>query len=103
MNILYITHTHIIKALFTTVKKVISFKVVTPLPDFSGLSFFSCLFRTAPAAYGGSQATHSHSNAGSEPCLKLHHSSRQHRILNPLSEARDGTCVLLDARLVHEL
>ena len=24
----------------------------------------------------------------------LHHSSRQHQILNPLSEARDGTCIL---------
>ena len=41
---------------------------------------FICLFRTAPAAYGGSQArgpigavatglSQSHSNAGSEPCL----------------------------------
>ena len=27
----------------------------------------------------------------------LHHSSRQHQILNPLSEARDGTRVLMDA------
>jgi len=26
----------------------------------------------------------------------LHHSSWQHRILNPLSEARDQTCVLMD-------
>ena len=26
----------------------------------------------------------------------LHHSSRQHQILNPLSEARDGTGVLMD-------
>ena len=42
--------------------------------------FGSCLFRAASAAYGGSQARglmgavasslhHSHSNAGSEPCL----------------------------------
>ena len=27
----------------------------------------------------------------------LHHNSRQHRILNPLSEARDRTCILIDA------
>ena len=27
---------------------------------------------------------------------KLHHSSWQHRIFNPLSEARDGTCNLMD-------
>ena len=51
---------------------------------------------TAPAAYGGSQPRgpigaidaglrQSHSNAGS--VCDLHHSSQQHRILNPLSEA----------------
>ena len=62
------------------------------------------LYRAAPAAYGGSQARgqigaiaaslhHSHSNARSEPHLNFHlyHSSWQHRILNPLSEARDRT------------
>ena len=27
----------------------------------------------------------------------LHHSSWQHWILNPLSEARDQTCILVDA------
>ena len=27
----------------------------------------------------------------------LHHSSRQRQILNPLREARDGTCILVDA------
>ena len=26
----------------------------------------------------------------------LHHSSQQRRILNPLSEARDRTCILMD-------
>ena len=45
------------------------------------LSFVFCLFRAAPAAYGGFQARdliravaaslrHSHSSAGSEPCLQ---------------------------------
>ena len=28
--------------------------------------------------------------------LNLHLSSRQHRILNPMTEARDRTCVLMD-------
>ena len=32
---------------------------------------------------------------------KLHHSSRQHRILNPLSEARDQTCNLVVPRWIH--
>ena len=31
----------------------------------------------------------------------LHHSSQQRQILIPLSEARDGTCVLVDASWVH--
>ena len=30
-----------------------------------------------------------------------HHRSRQHRVLNPLSEARDGTRVLMDASWAH--
>ena len=32
-----------------------------------------------------------------------HHSSRQHRILNPLSEAGDRTCVLMDPTWVLNL
>ena len=31
----------------------------------------------------------------------LHHSSQQCQILNPLSEARDGTCVLMDASQIR--
>ena len=29
------------------------------------------------------------------------HISRQHQILNPLSEARDGTCVLMDTSQIR--
>ena len=32
---------------------------------------------------------------------KLHHSSQQYQILNLLSEAREGTCVLMDTSQVH--
>ena len=31
----------------------------------------------------------------------LHHSSWQHQILNPLSEARDQTCILIDTSQVR--
>jgi len=31
----------------------------------------------------------------------LHHSSWQHRILNPLNEARDRTCNLMDTSQIH--
>ena len=72
--------------------------------------FFLCLFRAVPVTYGGSQPRgqigavaaglhHSHSNTRSKPCLwpsNLHHSSRQCRILNPLSKIRDQSCVLMD-------
>ena len=30
-----------------------------------------------------------------------HHRSQQRRILNPLSEARDRTCVLMNASQIH--
>ena len=31
----------------------------------------------------------------------LQHSAQQHGILNPLSKARDQTCVLMDASQIH--
>jgi len=77
------------------------------------LSLFS--FRAAPEAYGSSWAKgqiraaaaglhHSHSNARSEPRLWPHHGSRQHWILNPLSDARDRTCILMNAsRILNPL
>ena len=47
----------------------------------------------------------SYSTATAMPDLShicnLHHSSRQHQILNPLSEARDQTCVLVDSSKIH--
>ena len=72
------------------------------------LLFFFCLFRAVPTAYGGSQGRdqigaaatdlcHSHSNMGSELHLQPTRSSQQRRILNPLSKARDRTCVLMNA------
>ena len=42
---------------------------------------------------------HSHSNGGSKLHLWLHHSSRQ--ILNPLSETRDQTRILMDTSQIH--
>ena len=71
--------------------------------------FFFGLFRATPAAYGSSQATggiravatglrHGHSNARSEPPLPLTtpQLTRHRRILNPLTQARDGACILMD-------
>ena len=78
--------------------------------SFSFWSFY--LFRATLMAHGGSQARgpirvvaaglrHSHSNAGSEPRLPPTPHLRQRRILNPMSEVRDGTCVLMDAGWVR--
>ena len=69
------------------------------------------LFRAAPTAYGSSRARgqikggaaglrQSHSS-GIQVLSDLHHSSRQQWILNPLSEARDSTCILMDTSWVH--
>ena len=43
-------------------------------------------------AYGGSQAR----GQSGAVAAGLYHSSRQRWILNPLSKARDRTCVLMD-------
>ena len=65
--------------------------------------FFFLLFRAAPAAYGDSQVRgpnrataagpHTTAIAMQDPShiCDLHHSTWQRRVLNPLSEARDGT------------
>ena len=40
--------------------------------------------------------------ATAKPYLShLHHSSQQHQIINPLSEARDQTCILMDPSHIH--
>ena len=73
-----------------------------------------CLFRAKPSAYGSSQARGwvgatatavglHHSTATWHPSriCDLQHSSWQCQILNPLSEARDWTCILVDASQIR--
>ena len=55
-------------------------------------NFFVCVFRATPTAYGRSQAR---GQIGAT-AAGLHHSSQQRQILNPLSEARDQTRVLME-------
>ena len=75
--------------------------------------FFFGLFRAVPMAYGGSQAReriravvailrHSHSNPRSEPCLRpTPELMANARSLPLLSEAREGTCILMDTSQIH--
>ena len=74
------------------------------------VTFFSP--RSTPVTYGSSQARdrirataanlhHSHSNTRSKPRLQPTAQPRPRWILNPLSKARDGTCVLVDASQIH--
>ena len=71
--------------------------------------FFFFVFRTIPAAYGGSQGRElellAYTIATTPPdpsrICNLHHSAHQLRILNPLSKARGRTYVLKDASQIH--
>ena len=76
------------------------------------LCFFLFLFRAAPTAYGGFQARGRiraiaaglhQATAAPDPShvCNLHHSLWQLGILNPLSEAGDRTCFLMDASQIH--
>ena len=74
--------------------------------------FFFFFFRTTPAAYRDSQARgwiraaaagYATATATQDPSRVCdpHPSLRQCRILNPLSEARDRTYILVDASKIH--
>ena len=63
--------------------------------------FLFLFFRATLAAYGGSQARGRIAMQDPSCTYDLHHSSRQCRILNPLSKASDRTCVLMDANQIH--
>ena len=76
------------------------------------LFFAFCLFRATPMAYGSSQARgpigaiaaglhHSHSHVRSEPHLRSTPQIMVTPILNPLSEARDGTHNLMVSSQIH--
>ena len=65
-----------------------------PHPAACGSSRIRGLIRAAAASLH-----HSHSNARDKPRLLT--SSWQHQILNPLSKARDWTCILMDTSGVH--
>ena len=73
--------------------------------------FFFCFFRATPVVYGGSQArgrigataaglTHRETRGLSHVC-DLYHRSRQRWIHDPLSKARDRTCILIDTSRIH--
>ena len=51
-----------------------------------------------PAAYAAATGKQDTSHV-----CNLHHSSRQYQILNPMSKARDGTCILMDPSQVRFL
>ena len=58
--------------------------------------FFLFLLFVFFLSYGSSQARGQIGAAASS----LHHSSQQHRVLNPMSEARDWICILMETSQV---
>ena len=75
---------------------------------FKKIYLFFVFFSTVTMAYGGSLARgqigavapglhHSHSSVGSEPHLQHTLQLTANQILNPRSEARDGTHIFMDA------
>ena len=77
----------------------------------SFLFSFFLLFRSKPTSYGSSQtrgqirtasASYTTATATQDPSYvcNLHHSLRQHQIVNPLSKARDRTLIPMDASQV---
>ena len=88
-------------------------KILSALKSYNRDFFFFVFFR-ALMAHGNPQARgsikavaaglyHNHRTVGSElnRVCDLYHSSWQHQILNPLSEAMDRTCNLMDPSRVH--
>ena len=69
-----------------------------PLPRHTEVPRLGVESELEPQAYARATATLDASRV-----CDLHHSSGQCRILNPLSKARDGTCILTDPSRVHEL
>ena len=66
-----------------------------------------CFFRDALIAYGSSrlgvesELAYATATQDLSHVFNLHHSSRQHQILNPRSEARDPTHILMDPSQIH--
>ena len=61
----------------------------------------ACRGSHARGLIGAVAASLRHSNTRSEFICDLHHSSQQHWFLNPLIEARDGTCNLMVPSQIH--
>ena len=96
---------------FSDILAYCHFRIVTLKFD---LLFFFPHFRAESAAYGSSQARdwiraaaaglhHSTMMQDLSHICDLHHNSQQCQILNPLSKARDQTCILKDTSWILDL
>ena len=101
-------HSQIVKQLCLKWKHTISSLAVLRSIFTHFFFFFFGLFRATPGSYGSFQArsqirayiTATAMQDLSRIC-NLHHSSQQCQILNPLSEARDRTSVLMDTSWIR--
>ena len=97
---------------FCALSLTVSGNLILPRLTALKIFIFVFFFRATPAALGSSQLgsnlsgqlrSYATATATWEPrCVgDLHYSSQQCRLLNPLSEARDWTCILMDTCQVH--
>ena len=80
----------------TSIKLLINFEFLGPYLWHMKVPSVGLKSELLLPAYATAMATWDLSRA-----FDLHHSSRQHGILNPLSDARDRACVLMGASQVH--
>ena len=88
---------HILKKFNLFDSAILPYALYLKNTTFCFVLFLLLPFRATSTAYGSSQAR----GQIRATAASLNHSPWQHWILNPLSDARDGSCILMDPSQVR--